>query len=80
MTGAHARCPVALVLSGKQRHPDSGICKPSTYPVVTMSRASAAWVREEMSEIVGIGSKEKSLVQEATRELSMMNPGSNVGT
>jgi len=36
MTGVHACCPVALVLSGKRRHPDSGICKPSTYPIVTL--------------------------------------------
>ena len=36
--------------------------------------------REEILEIAGMGSKEKALVQEATRELSMMKPGSNVGT
>jgi len=36
MTGARAHCPVALVLLGKRRRPDLGICKPSMYPVITM--------------------------------------------
>ena len=47
---------------------------------MSMLRASAVQVRESMSEISGVGSEAKSLVQEATRESSIMKPGKSVGT
>ena len=47
---------------------------------MSVSKASAAVVREEREEMSGVGNEAKSFIQEATRESSIIKPGSSWGT
>jgi len=46
---------------------------------MSVSSASAAAEREEREDIVGVGRREKSFIQESLSELSRTKPGSMVG-
>ena len=46
---------------------------------MSVSSVSAAAEREEREDIVGVGRREKSFIQESLSESSIMNPGRMVG-